>query len=248
MKSLAALILAAAVLSGTPVEDDFLKGETLDFTLQWLRISGGVGRMTIGPANDDATKLRITSVARSTSGISRIVKFRDEIETIVLRDNFSTVEYHKRLDERGVKKNEQTLIEDGVATRTKGSKTKQVKVPTPVLDPMSVIYYLRTVNLAPGQTHELTLIADGKIYTVHAIVIRRENIVTPLGSFKTIVVEPRMESGGVQREETMTIWYSDDDRRLPVRIRTEVKFGAITATLAKVTAGAGSAEPLMPKQ
>lgn len=247
MKFLAAAILiAAAVLSGTPVEDDFDRGETLDYTLQWLRISGGVGRMTIAPAGDN--RLRITSVARSTSGISRIIKFRDEIETVVQRDNFSTVEYHKRLDERGVKKNEQTLIADGVATRTKGSKTRLTKVPTPVLDPMSVIYYLRTVGVAPGQTHELTLIADGKVYTVHADVLRRENVTTPAGTFKTVVVEPRMESNGVERDEKMTIWYSDDDRRLPVKIRTEVKFGAITATLSKVTSGVTSIEPVLPRQ
>jgi hypothetical protein len=47
----------------------------------------------------------------------------------------------------------------------------------------------------------------------------------------------------VQREERLFIWYSDDERRLPLRIRTEVKFGSVTATLNKVTSGAAESDP-----
>jgi hypothetical protein len=53
-----------------------------------------------------------------------------------------------------------------------------------------------------------------------------------------------MASAGVQREERLFIWYSDDERRLPLRIRTEVKFGSVTATLNKVTSGAAESDPL----
>jgi hypothetical protein len=58
-----------------------------------------------------------------------------------------------------------------------------------------------------------------------------------------VLVEPAMESGGKTRDEKMSIWYSDDERRIPVRIRSEVKVGAITATLKAVRNGAGPAEP-----
>ena len=236
---LSVLLAATAAISG-PVTETYVRGETLDYTLAWMKVSGGHARMTISPADD--THYRITSVARSSGGIARLFKVRDEIETTVDRSDFSTVRYIKRLDERGDKMVETTTIEDGVATR-KRKKIKKVPVPRPIFDPISVIYYFRTLELSPGKSYELNLISDGKLYTVHARVIRRENVQTPAGTFSTLLVEPEMVSAGVQREERLFIWYSDDERHLPVRIRTEVKFGSVTATLKSVTAGVTSTDP-----
>lgn len=235
-------LLAAVVIAGAPVEQAFVGGETLDYNLHWMKISGGSARMTIGLAPDDPGRYRISSVGKSNPGFSRVFHVRDHIETVVTRSDFSTVYYRKQLNEKGRRKDEVTVIADGVATRT-ASKTKQVKVPTPVMDPISVIYFLRTADLSVGKSHELTLISDGKIYEVRAKVLRRERIQTPAGVFNTVVVEPQMESSHQPRDERLWVWYSDDERRLPVRIRTEVAFGAITATLRAVTPGVSSIEP-----
>ena len=233
------LLLAAVIAS-------FLSGETLDYEVKWLRITGGTARMTIAAQGQD--RIRITSVAKSSPSFSRFFKVRDEIETIVARDDFSTLSYIKKLDEDGDKHEEITSIDAGVATRKKKTKTKTVPVPDPVFDPISLIYHLRTLDLTVGKKHEFTVIADGKVYNVHAVVVRRETITTPAGTFKTVVVEPQMEAGGVAREERLWIWYSDDERHLPVRIRTEVNFGAVTVTLRSVTAGVGSIDPPVLKE
>ena len=243
MSLLLAAVLAATLAADSPVQQTFTRGETLDFTLSWMKVAGGTARMTIAPiSGEDPALLRITSVARSGGGLARFVKVRDEIETTVARSDFSTLRYVKRLDERGDKIEETTTIEDGIATR-KRKKIKKVPVPRPVMDPISVIYYLRTLDLSPNRSYELTLIADGKVYTVHAHVVRRETITTPAGTFNCVVVEPEMARGGIPREEQLFIWISDDERRLPVRIRTEVKFGSVTATLKSVSSGVTSVEP-----
>lgn len=245
MRLVAAVFLAASLafpaLAG-PVEERYARGETLDYSVAWLRITGGSARMTIGPASDEL--YRITSYARSSASFSRIVKVRDDIETLVDRDDFSTIRYLKRLDEKGDTIEEVTTVADGIATRTR-KKVKKVPVPRPVFDPISVIYHFRTLDLSAGKKYDLTLISDGKIYNVHARILRRETITTPAGRFKTVVVEPLMVSGGKPREEKMLVWYSDDERHLPVRIRTEVNFGAVTATLKSFKEGAESPEPPM---
>ena len=247
MSLLLAVVIAAvaatapAPVAPSPIEQRFLEGETLDYSLKWLKVTGGTARMTISPAEGEA-RYRITSVAKSSPGFSRFFKVRDEIETLVERSDFSTVRYVKRLDEDGDKIEETTVIENGTATRTR-KKVKKVKVPRPVMDPISVIDYLRTVDLSPGKKYDLNLIADGKLYNVQAIVIREEKVETPLGVFDCVRVEPRMISGGVVRQERLFIWYTKDERRLPVRIRTEVKVGAITATLVGVSSGVGSIDP-----
>lgn len=240
MTFLLAALFAVSAAIARPMEETYAKGETLDYTVTWMKVTGGTARMTIAPA-DDST-YRITSVAKSSGGLARFFKIRDVIETDVARSDFSTLRYVKRLDERGDKMEEVTTVEDGVATR-KRKKIKKVPVPRPVYDPISVIYYFRKLELAPGKSYELNLISDGKLYTVHAHVLRREKVQTPAGTFNALLVEPEMASGGVQREERLFIWYSDDERHLPVRIRTEVKFGSVTATLTNVTPRVTSIDP-----
>ena len=234
----------AAVLAinaaAAPVQQLFARGETLDYDISWMKIHGGTARMTIAPLDDE--RFRITSVARSGGGLGRFFKVRDEIETIVSRSDFSTLRYVKRLDERGDTIEETTTVEDGIATR-KRRKVKRVPVPRPVMDPISVIYHFRTLDLEPGKGYDLTLISDGKVYTVRGRVVRRETITTAAGTFRCLLVEPEMVSGGVTREERLFIWYSDDERRLPVRIRTEVKFGSVTASLKSVSPGVSTTEP-----
>lgn len=242
MSFLLAAIAAATFVASSPVTQSFADGETLDYTLTWLRITGGTARMTIAPLDD--TRYRITSVGKSSAGFSRIYRVHDQIECIIDRADFSTLRYTKRIDERDEQKVEVTTVEDGIATRVR-RKVLKVAVPRPVYDPISVIHVLRTVDLSPGKTHDMTLIADGKVYNVHARVMRRETIQTPAGKFNTVVVTPLMESGGVEREEKLSIWYSDDARRIPVRIRTDVKFGSITATLRGISAGVKSSQPPM---
>lgn len=245
MLLLAALIAAQTLAApnppapASPVDQSFAQGETLDYNLTWLKITGGTARMTIAPAGEN---YRITSVAKSSPGFSRIFRVHDAIETTVTRDTFSTIRYVKRLDEDGDKIEELTSIENGVATRTR-KKTKKTNVPFPVLDPISVIFHLRRLDLTPGKKYELQLIADGKLYEVHANVVRREKIATPAGTFECVRVEPRMISGGVERQERLFLWYTNDEKKIPVRIRTEVKVGAITASLRSTAAGVTSLDP-----
>jgi Protein of unknown function (DUF3108) len=240
---LAALLAAAQIAASTPapIEETFAAGETLDYTLTWMKVTGGTARMTIGPSEQEQNAFRITSFARSGGGLGRLVKVRDHIETTVARNDFSTLRITKDLNERGNKLKETTVIEDGVATR-KRKHIRKLPVPRPVLDPISVIYHLRTLDLTPGKVYDLTLYADLKLYDVKAKVIRREMVQTPAGNFNCVLIEPEMSNAGVMREERLSIWYSDDERRLPVRIRTEVKFGSVTATLRSVQSGVTSIE------
>ena len=242
MKRLAAILLFAFA-ANADIRETFNAGETLDYNLHWAKVSGGSARMTIAPSSE--TVYRITSVAKSGPVFSKIFKVRDEFESIVDRATFSTIEVHKRLDERGKKKQESTVIDGRSATR----KGKTIELPDEaVFDPISLIYHVRTLDLKQGASHQFTVLADGKVYTVHADVVRRETITTPAGKFDTVLVEPRMESAGAAAKDDeprrLFIWYSDDERRLPVRIRTEVKVGAITATLRAVQPGVSGIEPV----
>jgi hypothetical protein len=246
MKRALFVLIAAALLSlgaGNPLTQVYIDGETLDYDLVWLRISGGGARMTISPADD--TRYRLTSIGKSSKSFARIYSVRDEIETFVSRDTFTTLHYRKMLKEGRNSKDETTVIDPAthIATRRGDEFTN---VPPIVFDPLSLIYYMRGFPLKAGAVLKFTIIADGKLRDVEAHVDRTETLDTPAGKFNCFVVEPHMEAAGIFREDAksqMTIWYSDDWRHLPVRIRSEAKVGAITATLRSVSSGYWSAEP-----
>jgi hypothetical protein len=63
-------------------------------------------------------------------------------------------------------------------------------------------------------------------------VLRREELVTALGRFKTIVVQPLLKSEGIfPRTGDIFIWLTDDDRRIPVQMKSKMFVGNITGTL-----------------
>jgi hypothetical protein len=54
----------------------------------------------------------------------------------------------------------------------------------------------------------------------------------PAGTFDTVVVQPVVPLEGIfERKRGITIWLSDDGRRLPVKAQTKVKMGSVTAVL-----------------
>ncbi len=231
------------------LNDVFATGETLDYDLSWLSIPGGTARMTIGVNPEDPSHFHITSLAKSSPAFAVIANVRDQIDSIVDRSDFSTVRYDKRLDEKGKVKEDTTLVDQqrGIATRVRPQKTnEQVPVPRPVFDPLSLVYHLRELDLQPGKTQTFTVYGDGQVYTLNANVTGRETLRTPAGTFSTVVVQPNMRAGGLFRDEgSLTIWYSDDARHIPVQIRSDIKVGSIVATLKNIQQGVadGGASP-----
>jgi len=228
--------------------NNFAAGETLDYELNWVAINGGALRMTIGLVPNDPVHFRITSIAKTSSSFAFIIKVRDAITSIVNRDDFSTVRYEKHLNERGRYKDEVDTIDERrqIATRRRPNHdTEEISVPKPVFDPLSLVYHLRALPLRPGTVERFTVLADGKVYTLEAEVPRTETIGTPAGTFQTVVVIPKMISGGLFRGEgTLILWYTNDARHTPVRIRSELKVGSITANVRAIHAGVSALEPV----
>jgi hypothetical protein len=62
----------------------------------------------------------------------------------------------------------------------------------------------------------------------------REEIKTPAGTFQTLRVEPTADAGIVKNRGNIWIWYTDDDRHMPVQMRARLFWGTITFRLTSV--------------
>jgi hypothetical protein len=114
--------------------------------------------------------------------------------------------------------------------------SKQTDIPTRVHDVVGGLYYLRTLDLEPGQAAEVP-ITDGKKSVVAKVEAqRREDIKTLAGTFKTIRYEAYLFNNVLYRRPAhLNVWLTDDARKLPVQIRVRMQFtiGTITLQLEK---------------
>jgi hypothetical protein len=116
---------------------------------------------------------------------------------------------------------------------------KNLDFPLPPGEPLDLILSLintRTWNLKPGEQRDALVLFEEEAYelTIHAV--RYEEITTRLGTFNTLVLEPRMDKtppkGMFKKGSAVRVWIAQDDpRRLPVKFEVEFKFGSGISTL-----------------
>ena len=61
---------------------------------------------------------------------------------------------------------------------------------------------------------------------------KRERVQVPAGTFDCVVVEPILKSEGVFKSKgSILVWLSDDQRRIPVMVKSKVPVGSISISL-----------------
>jgi hypothetical protein len=104
-------------------------------------------------------------------------------------------------------------------------------------DVVSGVYALRLLPLAVGKTFTITVSDTGLVYDVPVKVTGREVQKTILGKVWCFRVEPAVFGAGhmIEDKGSMSIWITDDPRRIPVRSRIDTSFGRVEVRLKAVT-------------
>jgi hypothetical protein len=115
--------------------------------------------------------------------------------------------------------------------------SQDVAIPQCVRDVFGGFYYLRTLELEPGQSTEVPL-SDGKKSVMAKVEAQqREDVKVPAGSYKTIRYELYLFNNVLYRRPArLYVWLTDDRRKLPVqmRIRMPITIGTVTLQLARL--------------
>jgi len=117
-----------------------------------------------------------------------------------------------------------------------GSLVKHVEndIPPCAEDVVTAFYYVRRQPLRVGDQVQLPINDGSKTSDVRVEVQAREKIETPFGTRDAFRAEPTVFGSLLKRKGRMLIWFSDDEQRLPLRIRAMISVGAITANLKSV--------------
>ena len=134
--------------------------------------------------------------------------------------------------ERAATLGTQALTERNLVKNT--TKQQQGQIPACSTDALSGIFYVGSQSLVVGQDLKLPLADAMRTVSVTVKVETKEDVKTPAGTFSTIRVQPTADAGVVKNRGTITVWYTDDARHLPVQIRAKLFWGTITFHLQSV--------------
>lgn len=234
----AALALALAIsptASGQPNLDRrpaFL-GETLRFAISVLGVSGGELTLSAKETELDgrpAYKFEMSAV--SGEFLSRIFLVRDYLASWTDPRSFRSLRFETHTVEG--KRVRDDLIEFDYEKRVAYGNGKPIAIEDFTLDALSSLYYIRLLDLAAARPVELKVVSR-KLLPLLVVVQGRETVTTPAGTFSTIRVEPKSSSEGlIGKGKNLLIWLTDDERRMPVQLRSKLKVGTLVGKLRSV--------------
>jgi hypothetical protein len=230
--------LLAALPAGACAEIVALApGEELAFALSWAGIPAGSARLAVGPRTEVGGRSAVALVAdaRSNKVVDAFYKVRIHAESLFdCRGRYSHRFVHRA--EEGRRKRERLytfdLEQQEVRREQTGKGIERFPLPEPVHDPFTTLYEARARPLPVGSAFQLEAFEGKRRWDVEVKVLRRERVTVPAGVFETIVVKPVLKFEGVfQQKGDVLVWLTDDERRMPVKMASEVRIGSVTAEL-----------------
>ena len=224
----------------------WMKGEKLSYTLSWGFITAGYATLEVKPRKDGKTEFLTFATANKT--VNKFYPVHDTVYTLVRNKGLMTDVFRKSLHEgtfhnksmirfdRDAKKAflSDTVFRDAVNHYVKRSADTSVAITGLEHSIMSAFYLVRTLPLKEGATSRFSAVSGEKRYELKVIIHKREKIKTDLGEFNTVKVEPVLDGDGIFKSSgRIFIWFTDDEKRLPVLMQCEIKLGSIKAELTK---------------
>lgn len=213
----------------------FTVPERLEYELSWLGVKAGDSALEI--TSDSEGVSTIVSTTQSVAWISVFYPVQDRVESVFIpKEQWVPVKYHLDQHEGSRRKDIEIRFssDEGKALYIDHieQKEREYDVPSLVFDPLSALYRVRKLDLVVGRSSYVTLFDSEKVYDLEIQVVRRETIKVPAGKFETILVIPILKSEGIfSREGPIYTWLSDDEKRVPVKLKTQVAVGSVTAEL-----------------
>jgi hypothetical protein len=211
--------------------------ERLVYDVSWTGIKAGTA---VQEVTSRGGEIHIVSTVHSAGWITPIFPVEDRTESVLARSGDSALgmpkSYHEKINEGKTHTLKEALFDQTrlkVDTRDLLKNTeKSDPISARTFDSLSCIYFVRSSELVVGKSLFIDIYDCKRLWNTEVQVVRREEIRTPLGRFKTIVVKPLLKAEGFfARTGDVTVWLTDDSLRIPIKMTTKVKLGKITAML-----------------
>lgn len=246
MKFIFALFLSISsylVSTAQNTESCFQENEFLEFKIKYLTFNTSTATLKIKKEIlNEKPVYHVIGEGKSSKFLSFFFKIRDRYETYIDTETYMPYKFIRNINEGGYTKD---IIIDFDQVNNKATvndrKRKKIKVfdtDANVHDMISSFYYLRNVidtsTLKEGDETSLTMFFDKKNYKFKLKFLGKETIRTNFGKKDCLLFRPIVMADRVfKEEESLTVWISDDENKIPVKISAELAVGSLTANLSE---------------
>ncbi|HMK60800.1 MAG TPA: DUF3108 domain-containing protein [Dissulfurispiraceae bacterium] len=235
----AVFVIAIIIFSQTAVP--FVLPERLDYDLTWAGIKAGTASLETVEKDQ---YIQFVSRAMSSDFVSVFYRVDDlavsSLKKIPIKNLPGTPYSYRLKTSEGKHRKDKEVYFDLAAKKAMyidylDKEQKSFDIGDSTMDALSCFYYVRFLPLHVGKSVFVDIFDNKKLYKAEIQVVKKEEIETPIGTFKTILIRPVLQSEGIfNRKGDIFIWLTDDERRVPVLLKTKVKVGAVKATITAV--------------
>lgn len=210
-------------------------GESLVYTINYGPVRAGESVLAVETELELEGRRVYRIRCASNSADWFFYQVHDVVISYVDAEGLFSWRYEKFQREGNFRNNEVAVFdhEKKLALRNDDGVKPEPQPITPfVKDVLAALYYVRTQPLPVGSTLRLPVNDSRKNYVMEVKVVKRTRVRVPAGDFECLLVEPRLQTDGIfLRKGRLFVWLTDDARRLPVKVKTTIPIGAITASL-----------------
>lgn len=234
-----------------PIKDPFWVGEKVVHSVRYLAMNAGFLTLEVKPfatvngkkSYNFQTSIKTGDFFSSFYSVDDYVNTLLDYETLVPSVFTLHVKESAQLRESQAffdnKKLKATFWEKKV-TKKKGEEEKKIEwdILPYSQNVFSAVFYLRVFQWDVGVENSFRIADAGDNLVFKAKALRREEIETPVGKFKALVIKPEIElKGAFKPTGDNYIWISDDDRKLVLRIESKIKIGTLVSEIISLNLG-----------
>ena len=172
--------------------------------------------------------------ARSKGIINYLFPINDKIDLWLTEDSLLTVKESLRIREGNYKKSQEMILNHSKNFVVLNSDT--LTIPGNTHSPYALFYFFRIKEFSQVELDTLHT-TNGKRITDLKVEIERDvKVNVPAGSFTCTKISPmKLDEKEFKNRSQMSILFSNDEKRYPVKIWLTMKYGSLVLELNKIT-------------
>ena len=223
-----------ATINFAPVP--FAVGEELVYKVTFGGISAGKARMHVAGIENVRGRPAYHLVFAIDGGIP-LFRVRDRFESWIDVETLASLRHRQEISEGRYKRKTTYDIFPETQQYRKNDGELQPSVSDP-LDDGSFIYAVRAAGIRVGETRTDDRYFRPDRNPVVLAGVGEERVKVDAGTFDATIVRPKIKANGIFSENgDARIWFSADDRRIPVQVKSRFAKFNLTLTLQSVTPG-----------
>lgn len=241
--------------NGTTSIKRFEDGEILEYRLHYGIFNTSYASLKLNNVTLDNKTVYHAAGYGKTTGLARLFfKVEDYYDSYFDINTINPLLFKRNIDEGGYTKNLEIVFDQAkqmaYINNRKAQQRTEVKTEPNSQDLISSLYYLRkffaTEDIQENEYFNINMFYDSKNRFFKLQYLGKEIINTRLGKIECLKFKPTTKRSRIFRGEgSITIWLSNDQNRIPVRIQADLLIGSIKADLNNFD---GLVSPLLAKK